>query len=77
MVESFDELFYRAIAVPTLLLVGEHDGCIEPALFNEIRRADERHHVSLGLKGSGHFLHHDNPDDVARLIGGFLHKLDS
>jgi pimeloyl-ACP methyl ester carboxylesterase len=56
------------IQVPTLLLMGERDGCISPQM------AAGGEDVFVGpyrvdvLEGCGHFLHLERPDDVARRI---------
>ena len=63
------------ILVPTLLLMGERDGCVSPAMAvggEEVFRAPYRVDV---LPGCGHFLHLERPDDVAtRILGWFAER---
>ena len=58
----------RPIAVPTLLLLGERDGCIDPAMAAGAERAFRRAYESRVLASCGHFLHLARTEAVARLI---------
>jgi len=63
-IASLEELMQRPITVPTLLLVGEHDGCISPDIFV----ASQPHHRIVKVPKAGHFLQHEQPTLVGKLI---------
>lgn len=55
-------------SLPMLVLAGANDGCIPPTLL-----ADARSGLAAGsrveiLPGAGHFMHLEQPDEVARLV---------
>ena len=57
---------------PTLLLMGERDGCISPGMAHGSGRAFEGPYSIETLEGCGHFLHLERPDEVAaRIIDWF------
>ena len=64
----------RTLTVPTLCLVGEHDGSTPPDLVRSmaalIRNSDFRI-----VAGAGHIPGVEQPDVVASLIGGFLQNV--
>lgn len=64
----------RTLTVPTLCLVGEHDGSTPPDLVRSmaalIRNSDFRI-----VAGAGHIPGVEQPDVVASLIGGFLRNI--
>lgn len=58
--------------VPTLLLLGERDGCVGPAMAEGGEGVfRDRYRVEV-VPGWGHFLHLERPDDVAERILGWL-----
>jgi len=71
-------LIRRDLHVPMLMIYGHHDGCIDARMFsvNADRMAAQ---CVAGLSlvdvpDAGHFLHHDKPDFVSRLLLRFLQK---
>ncbi len=60
------------VLVPTLMLHGANDGCIRPACFVDI---ESRFPAGLDLElveGVGHWLHVEQPDEIAARIVEFL-----
>ena len=63
----------EVISVPTLYLIGEHDGCVEP----ESARGQARYFAELEerlLPGVGHFPHLEAPDATVPLIAEWLRR---
>jgi pimeloyl-ACP methyl ester carboxylesterase len=56
------------VTSPTLLLMGEKDGCVSPAMAAGSEVAFEGAYRVEVLGGCGHFLHLERPDDVASLV---------
>ncbi|MFC7227822.1 alpha/beta fold hydrolase [Salinirubellus salinus] len=62
------------IEVPTLVLHGDEDSCMAPALFEDIGgvfAAGTPHRV-VRVAGAGHFLHQERPDVVGEEVVEFL-----
>lgn len=55
------------IRTPTLVLCGEDDGCIDPALFDRAEEVLEECRV-VRVREAGHFLHQERPDVVREEI---------
>lgn len=69
--KATQELFVRPIAVPTIGLVGEDDGCVGADIFvASMREADFPISLQVeALAGAGHFLHLEQPGAVnARIL---------
>lgn len=66
------ELAISGIEIPTLLLAGRKDGCISARLFDESHQAYDARQRTEILSGAGHFLHQEQPDDVATQILEFV-----
>jgi pimeloyl-ACP methyl ester carboxylesterase len=67
-------LFAKPIAVPTLAICGDTDGCISADIFVGAMRAED---FPTGLrveqlKGAGHFVHIEQPRAVNDLILGWI-----
>lgn len=64
--------------VPTLILGGEHDGCMVSDLYDlEARLLASTPKVKVQLlSGVGHFLHREDPAKVAELICDWFEKYD-
>lgn len=58
----------KIIPVPTLLLLGADDGCGDPRVSDGQQRLFSGAYRRLILPDSGHFLHHDLPEPVNRLV---------
>jgi pimeloyl-ACP methyl ester carboxylesterase len=61
----------RRIKVPALIVWGEEDAWIAPALAERLHRAITGSTVSL-IPDAGHFCPEDAPEAVARKLGGFF-----
>ncbi|MBD8023342.1 alpha/beta fold hydrolase [Microbacterium gallinarum] len=61
----------RVLRTPTLVLFGADDALL-PKDALTVRPEDAPHTTVEFVPGGGHFLVDDNPDEVARRIGGFL-----
>jgi pimeloyl-ACP methyl ester carboxylesterase len=57
--------------VPTLIVWGEEDAWIAPAVAERLRRAIATSKVSL-ISGAGHFCPEDEPEAVAQVLGEFF-----
>lgn len=62
----------RKIRVPTLLLVGENDGCIAPSSGDGQARFFAGDFRAEVLPSVGHFLHLEAPAEVAQRVVAFL-----
>jgi pimeloyl-ACP methyl ester carboxylesterase len=69
------EACWRAITAPVLIVKGQESdilkrlaGEIDDARLREIFRAV----TSVDVPGAGHMLHHERPEEVARIIEEFL-----
>lgn len=60
--------------VPTLNLLGESDGCLLPALADGQERFFSGPYRRSVLPQAGHFLHHEQPERVAREVIGWLEE---
>lgn len=62
--------------VPTLILGGDQDQCMLPALFElESKMLAEKPKVKVQLlSGLGHFMHREDPTKVSEVICGWLDK---
>jgi pimeloyl-ACP methyl ester carboxylesterase len=62
------------VAVPTLVLAGQEDGCIGPELFADVEGAfaDGVELRVATVSRAGHFLHQEQPDVVGEQVVGFL-----
>lgn len=65
------ETLLGKIAVPTLIVWGEHDGWIAPAVAERLHRAIAGSRVSL-IPDAGHFCTEDTPEAVAQALRGFF-----
>jgi pimeloyl-ACP methyl ester carboxylesterase len=68
MHDDLREAAARPIEVPTILLLGEHDGCIDPDMAAGAERAFRSSYETRVLAGCGHFLHLERTEAVAQLI---------
>lgn len=59
------------ITIPTLLIYGENDRATPPA-YGELYHRLIPHSTFKLVKGAEHFVHQDEPDQVARLIKEFM-----
>ncbi len=71
-------LAFAPIGVPTLAITGETDGCIDTRLFDEVMRGTD---FPRGLKvrrvrGAGHFVHQERPEEVNALVLEWLRRHD-
>lgn len=70
--EAFQDSPDLHIATPTLVLAGETDGCIGPALFEDADQPlAETARVAI-IRNAGHFLHQERPDVVHDEISSFV-----
>jgi pimeloyl-ACP methyl ester carboxylesterase len=69
-------LLARPVAIPTLGVTGEADGCVGSEVFEAAMRATPYLAAPSvrKLANAGHFLHLEAPDATWRLIGDFLSK---
>ncbi len=63
----------RAIAVPTLCIVGEHDGSTPPDVVRGMASLIRNSEFRI-VPDAGHIPGVEQPEAVAELIGGFLRK---
>jgi pimeloyl-ACP methyl ester carboxylesterase len=71
------EACWRAIRAPVLYVAGAESGFmqrLQGAADPEAMRAYIPHLEPRIVAGSGHMLHHDQPDEVARLIADFFSR---
>lgn len=66
------------VPVPTLALTGETDGCCETGLFDWMMRPEDfpRGLEVRRIRGAGHFLHQEKPDDVNAALLHWLRRHD-
>jgi pimeloyl-ACP methyl ester carboxylesterase len=68
---------WAAITAPTLWVIAEQTDLIEKwikedaATFN-LRKKPMQHYSEAIIKNAGHMLHHDQPQELARIIENFL-----
>jgi pimeloyl-ACP methyl ester carboxylesterase len=60
------------VAVPTLLLMGENDGCVGPEMAEGAERVFTASYQKEVLRRVGHFLHLERPDLVSGLVLSWL-----
>ena len=65
-----------AIAVPTLILVGEQDAITPPALSEELHAAIPGSHLER-IAGASHLANLDKPNEFNRAIDDFLFAADA
>tara|TARA_B100000674_G_scaffold480952_1_gene481137 strand:+ start:158 stop:1039 length:882 start_codon:yes stop_codon:yes gene_type:complete len=68
------ELARRRPSVPVLSLVGAHDGCMAPEVFEGVMEPSDFQEglTHRRIPGAGHFLHLDQPEIVAGTILEFI-----
>lgn len=71
--ETF-RLLRSRLAVPTLALTGETDGCMDTRLWDAVMRPED---FPGGLRieriaGAGHFLHQERPEEVNQILIAWL-----
>jgi len=68
------ELARRRPSVPVLSLVGAHDGCMAPDVFENVMEPSDFQQglTHRRIPGAGHFLHLDQPELVAGAILDFI-----
>lgn len=59
------------LKLPTLLIYGDKDRAT-PSVLGEVYRGLIDNSILRVIKGGGHFIHHDDPEQVSNLIRGFL-----
>ena len=64
-----------ALAVPSLLVVGDSEPVVEAVVLDEIRRLRPEIRVEV-VAGAGHGVPFDQPDRLAALVRGFIAALD-
>jgi pimeloyl-ACP methyl ester carboxylesterase len=60
------------IAIPTLYLTGRNDACIGPEMAAGQERYFSNDYRIEVVPDAGHFLHHEQPEAVLKLIGQWL-----
>jgi len=70
--ESIRSTMARTIAVPTLSLIGEHDGCIGAECFAGQEQGFSGLFNSHTFAGAGHFMHLEKPEAFNRIVLEFL-----
>jgi pimeloyl-ACP methyl ester carboxylesterase len=63
------------IRVPTLIFAGDQDRCMLPALYDNCLQHIDAPAELVMLKGVGHFIPLEAPDQVASMILSFLSRL--
>lgn len=72
--EDVQKLLRAKTPVPTLTLLGDSDGALHLTGLGNVERAYTASYEQVILPDVGHFLHRENPDDVAKHIRAFLQK---
>tara|TARA_R110001583_G_scaffold96582_2_gene240930 strand:- start:2079 stop:2975 length:897 start_codon:yes stop_codon:yes gene_type:complete len=67
-------IFIDPILVPTLIIYGEKDTCIGIEYLDGMEESFPLGLSKIIIKGAGHFVHAENPRDVAREICNFINK---
>lgn len=65
----------KPIQVPTLIFAGDNDQCMLPALYTDCLRHINAPAELVMLKGVGHFIPLEAPEQVASIILSFLSRL--
>lgn len=65
------EPLYRSIAMPTLILWGEEDGWLVPALGERLHKVIPQSRLQM-IPEAGHFAPEDNPQEVASALDKFF-----
>jgi len=67
-------LFASKIRVPTLAMTGELDGCMDTRMHDYAMRDDDfpAGFEVVRVKGAGHFLHQEKPEEVNRVLLDWL-----
>ncbi len=60
-----------SVKVPSLIVWGEHDKVVPATTANQWKRALAKSTLEI-VKGSGHAVEMEKPDELARLVSGFL-----
>ena len=71
-------LAFAPITVPTLAFTGDHDGCMDTRLFDEVMRGAD---FPRGLKvrrirEAGHFVHQERPEELNPVLLEWLRRHD-
>ena len=64
----------RAIDCPTLLVIGDTNSVVSPAIAAELQRHNPELQVTQ-IRGTGHGLHYDQPDRFTAAVRFFLNAL--
>ena len=67
-----DQLFAAPIQVPTLFFHGEKDDCIGVELSEGMESLFPKGLRKVIVRGAGHFVHQEKPDEVNRALVEFL-----
>lgn len=62
------------VTTPTIFLIGRQEPAIDARMAEGQERSIEAAFESHVVEGAGHFLHHDRPDHVARLVLDFANR---
>ena len=65
-------LLRKKPSVPTLLLLGEADGCFPPQQLNSFDNVFDAPYKVVTIPNVGHFLHREVPDQVAEYVLTFF-----
>jgi len=63
------------VRVPTLFLIGRQEPAIDRHMADGQEQFIDAPYESYVVEGAGHFLHHDRPDHVARLVLQFADRI--
>jgi pimeloyl-ACP methyl ester carboxylesterase len=64
----------RLVGIPCLVVWGLGDGALKPYMLERVREALPHAQVET-LSGVGHWPQEEAPDEVARLLDGFLPRV--